>query len=224
MTGNYDGATLLDTDNEKVGSVDRTYVDDAGTAQFLSVKTGTILTRHHLVPAESLTETDNGIQVPWLKALIEESPVIDSGDTLEGEQLETVRSYYRNNGSLASTGDDSADGGANSGASQQLDPETISAIGEANPRNRPASDFPEGAAAETPPGFGEVRDLGDVIEVPIVEEVMVKKRVVREVLRIRKSHFVESGTVATDLRHEEIEVMPSGDDALTNSGSNGSKS
>ncbi len=56
----------------------------------------------------------------------------------------------------------------------------------------------------------QVRDLGDVIEVPIVEEELVKRPVVKEVLRIRKSSTSERQTVQGEVRKEEIEVDEEG--------------
>jgi len=56
-----------------------------------------------------------------------------------------------------------------------------------------------------------VRDLGDVIEVPIVEEEIVKRPVVKEVLRIRKSSTSERQTVQDDVRKEDVEVISEGD-------------
>ena len=55
--------------------------------------------------------------------------------------------------------------------------------------------------------LGEPLDRGDVIEIPIVEEVLVKKPVVREVVRIRKRTVTESRTVEADVRHEDVEIV-----------------
>jgi len=60
-------------------------------------------------------------------------------------------------------------------------------------------------------GRFQVRDMGDVIEVPIVEEEIVKRPVVKEVLHIRKSSTSEQQTVQGEVRKEEIEVDEEGD-------------
>jgi uncharacterized protein (TIGR02271 family) len=60
-------------------------------------------------------------------------------------------------------------------------------------------------------GRFQVRDLGDVIEVPIVEEEIVKRPVVKEVLRIRKSSTSEQQTVQDTVRKEDVEVISEGD-------------
>lgn len=210
MTDDFDGSDLIDTGGDKVGTIDRTYVDDSGVARFVSVKIGALLGKHHLVPAERAQEVDQGIQVPYLKDVIEESPAVDSGDTLEGETLGDVRAYYADyeqNGA----GDDAQDEDT-----QNLGPGAITAIGEADDRSRPADDLPTIAEdTATTENFGKIRDLGDVIEVPVVEEVVVKKPIVREVLRIKKSRLVETGTAAADLRKEQVEVVPSSGELIS---------
>lgn len=52
--------------------------------------------------------------------------------------------------------------------------------------------------------LGEIRIDGDVVEIPIVEEVLVKRPVVREVIRIRKDVLLERGEVDAVLRREEV--------------------
>lgn len=191
MTDDYDGTTLIDGTGERIGTVERTYVDDDGTARLLAVQTGRLLHHHYLVPTDNLSETESGLQIPWPKEVIEESPPVEAADTVEGETLTAVREYYaglqdgeRAGGNAGeSTAADSADGGPPAG------PE-LAAEGE------PAS-----------ADFGQVRDLGDVVEIPIVEEVLVKKPVVREVLRVRKSRVTESGVASADLRREHVEIV-----------------
>ena len=70
----YDGAQVLDADGNAVGTVDRTYVDDGGTAQMVDVKIGNLFAKHRLVPVDQAQATDDGLQVPYIKDGIEESP------------------------------------------------------------------------------------------------------------------------------------------------------
>jgi|SRR5947209_1954759 len=209
MVDDYDGLDLIDSAGDSVGTIDRTYVDDAGTARMVCVKMGTILKSHRLVPADGLEERDRTVQSSYLKDVIEESPDFEGGDTIEGDVLVAVQEYYARDGDLTDEEEDETSSG------HEMPPRTVTAIGEVDHRNRPADDFPSvGEDTDVPSDFGQVRDLGDVIEVPIVEEVLVKKPVVREVLRIRKSHTTESGTAAADLRREEVEVIPSSRDLV----------
>ncbi len=70
-----------------------------------------------------------------------------------------------------------------------------------------------GLFEDTPAGnrLGEARDMGDVIEVPVIEEELVKRPVVKEVLRVRKTQVSESRTVEADIRKEDVEVVQDGD-------------
>ena len=56
-----------------------------------------------------------------------------------------------------------------------------------------------------------MRDLGDVIEVPIVEEELVKRPVVKEILRIRKHTVTDQQQVDEEPRKDDIEVDREGD-------------
>ena len=61
--------------------------------------------------------------------------------------------------------------------------------------------------------IGEVRDRGDVIEIPIVEDEVevVRRPVVKEVLRVRKDQVTEQQTIDTTVRKERIEVAQDDD-------------
>jgi len=55
-----------------------------------------------------------------------------------------------------------------------------------------------------------IRDVGDYIEIPLVEEVLVKKQVVREVIRVRKTELVSTEQVEGTVRAEDIKVETTG--------------
>jgi hypothetical protein len=142
--------------------------------------------------------------VPFSKAVIEDSPDASStGDTLEGDLLDSVRAFYRGDVAEASvdgSGDEEeagalpvgeADTGDDTGSSQDI----------------PISEN-TGDSGQT---VGTVRDMGDVIEVPIYEERLVRQPVVKEVLRIRKTPQTQQQSVEADLRKEEVEVVKEGD-------------
>lgn len=196
MIDNFDGQPLLDESGEQIGTVERTYVDDAGNARLLAVKLGHLLGKHRLVPADQARSDDAGVWVPYTVDTISESPHIDTGDMLEGEGLDEVRSYY--NSPLAGTADDAEEQTATTMPSgTEGDTESVRAE---------AVDIPTEPAPEN---LGQIRDLGDVIEVPIVEEILVRKPVVREVLRVKKTESIERQIASADLRREDVEVVPS---------------
>lgn len=55
-----------------------------------------------------------------------------------------------------------------------------------------------------------MRGTGDVIEVPIIEEELVKRPVVKEVLRVRKTPETVQRTVGADVRNEAVDVVEDG--------------
>ncbi len=209
MTDDFNGSDVIDSGGNHIGTVERTYVDEDGHAGVLGVKLGTILAKHRLVPADSMTPSDDGIHLPWSKDVIESSPSINSGDTLEGDDLDSVRQYYAAQGS--------------SEPQESEPPEDVAAIGQADQRNRPASDLPDVVEEDTPTDLGRVRDLGDIVEVPILEEVLVKKSIVRQVLRIRKTQLDEAGMDTSDLRQDRMEVIPNDQPPMVGTGVSGSE-
>ncbi|MCA1594866.1 MAG: DUF2382 domain-containing protein, partial [Chloroflexi bacterium] len=66
-------------------------------------------------------------------------------------------------------------------------------------------------AASAAQDITAVRDLGDVIEVPVVEEQLVRMPVVKEIIRIRKTRQTVRQVVDADLRKEDVIVEQSGD-------------
>jgi uncharacterized protein (TIGR02271 family) len=52
---------------------------------------------------------------------------------------------------------------------------------------------------------------GEVIEIPVIEEQLVKQPVVKEVLRVRKRDVGTTETVHTTLRREDVDVAREGD-------------
>lgn len=185
MTVTYDGASAYDAEGNKVGTVERTYIDDNGAAQFVAVKSGTLRHRHRLIPTAGADMGDDGLRLPYSSDTISDGPEVDPEDTLEGDVLGETRAYY-----LGSTGE------------------------EAQGDERHHEDGPEHedvplvapASGESVESLGQVRDLGDVIEVPIVEERLVRQPYVKEVVRIRKTSASETRTVGAEVRRETVEV------------------
>lgn len=136
MSDDFNGSDATDSAGNHIGSVERTYVDDAGNASMLAVKLGAIMVKHRLIPAEGMTSTDDGVRFPWSKDVVESSPSIDAGDTLEGDDLDAIRQYYAAQRSPAHPEPES--------------PEVVAAIGEADQRNRPASDLPNVVEEDSP--------------------------------------------------------------------------
>jgi hypothetical protein len=218
MIEDYDGADLLDATGERIGTVERSYVDDGGTVRFVEVKMGGLRAKHRLVPADRLERTDDALRAPFGKDVVEASPDASAaGDTLEGRTLDEVRSYY-------APGGDEGTGTADETAAQpatEVQPRAASTLGSESDEGMtgkakrtmeqvreelPGAGSGAGEGQDDAGSIGQVRDLGEVIEVPIVEEELVKRPVVKEVLRIRKSSVTDRQSVGGEVRKEDVEV------------------
>jgi PRC-barrel domain protein len=215
MLQDYDGATVVDDVGARIGYVERTYVDDGGTVQFVAVKLGSLLAKHRLVPASAARAADNGLIVPYARETIVESPdASKAGDTLEGTLLAQVRAYYAYTDGQNNA--DEQDGRAGATEDAEETEETEERTGQAggvavNASGRRDGQQPTASTPATTAQAGAVRERGDVIEVPIVEEELVKRPVVKEVLRVRKKRVSTPQTVQATLRKENVEVTHEGD-------------
>jgi|SRR5579875_2478752 len=109
MIQNYNGTSVVGPDGNQIGSVERTYDDADGNAQFVEVKIGTLLAKHRLVPVSGLAPDGDGLQIPYDKETVEASPnASDAGDTLNGDLLVAARQYYDGLASSDAVGDDDA--------------------------------------------------------------------------------------------------------------------
>ena len=195
MVQDYDGTAVVDATGEKIGTVERSYVDDAGAVRVVSIKIGRLRAKHRLVPVDDLRPEEDALRVPYSKQVVEESPDVDVDDALEGETLERVRAYYAGGRERVE----------HDRPAEQEREVAVRDIGEAGARDvaaAPAADEQE---------MRQVRDRGDVIEVPIVEEELVKRPVVKEVLRIRKDTVTDRQQVNEELRREDVQVEREGD-------------
>ena len=202
MMQTYDGADVVDALGEPVGAVERSYVDESGTIRLVEVAIGSFFPKHRLIPVADAQLTDGKLAVPYTKDVIVESPdASPTRATLEGALLERVWASYRSG--LEST--DVAMAASAVAPGEDVAAAPASRAGAWDDTSEPAP----GAA----PRVGEVRDRGDVIEIPIVEDEVevVRRPVVKEVLRVRKDQVTEQRTIDTTVRKERIEVAQDDD-------------
>jgi hypothetical protein len=219
VSPDYDGVEVMDSRGTSVGKVERTYVDDSGTPRYVEVKFGTLLPKHRLIPATDAELRDDGLLlVTYDRETIERSPDAPTSDAIEPDDLRQIDSYYGGSGTLAdaSSGEDSPNS-----TGQTVPDETDQDHGEAPRGQFEVVDESSGGLRvgdQVPAGMNaRIMDRGDVVEVPVLEEVLVKKTVVKEILRVKKSDVVEQETVEGDVRKETLEVDdPSG--AVSDSG------
>ncbi len=187
MVQDYDGATVIDAALEEIGTVERSYVDDTGRVRIVKVKLGKLFAKHRLVPVDDIEPHNDCLRVRYSKQMIEDAPDVDADDALEGEALARVRAYY--------------------GDSRERVQQDRAGVQEYEATVRDVS----AGSAEDVEETSRVRDRGDVIEVPIVEEELVKRPVVKEILRIRKHTVTDQQQVEEELRREDVEIERDGD-------------
>ncbi|MDT9683161.1 PRC-barrel domain-containing protein [Streptomyces sp. TRM76323] len=88
------GRKVFDRDGRKVGTVDEVYLDDAtGVPEWAAVRRG-LFGRDAFVPLEPSELADDGLHVPYEKALIKDAPGFGVGRHLSPEQeLQLYRHY-----------------------------------------------------------------------------------------------------------------------------------
>jgi len=193
MIQDYDGAEVVDACGERIGIVERSYVDASEIVRFVEVMIGAFLPKHRLIPLDGAHISSGTLTVPYTKDMIVQSPDASSvSDTLEGELLEQVQAYY-------ARGRESTDV-ATAGSSEQ----DVAVVPAGDVAVVPGEVIIPEPASDMAWRAGEVRDRDDVMAIPIVEEevVMVKRRV----LRVRPGQIIEHNTIP-----ERVEVIQDGD-------------
>jgi uncharacterized protein (TIGR02271 family) len=91
----WQGATLVDRDGDRVGTIDAVYVDDqSGQPEWALVNTGLFGTKSTFVPIAQATSSGDQVQVPYEKQLIKDAPRMDpDGHLSEAEEQELWRHY-----------------------------------------------------------------------------------------------------------------------------------
>ncbi len=89
------GTTVSGQDGEKLGKVEEIYFDnETGKPEWAGVKTGMFGGHISLVPLAAARQDDNGLQVPYDKAQLKDSPHHDPGTELsQDDEAELFRHY-----------------------------------------------------------------------------------------------------------------------------------
>ncbi|MHA7958844.1 PRC-barrel domain-containing protein [Streptomyces sp. L500] len=88
------GRKAFDRDGVKIGTVDEVYLDDAtGVPEWAAVRTG-LFGRDAFVPLEPSRVEDDGLRIPFERALIREAPGFGVGRHLSpAQELRLYRHY-----------------------------------------------------------------------------------------------------------------------------------
>jgi uncharacterized protein (TIGR02271 family) len=91
----WQGATMVDADGDKLGTIESIYVDDqTGEPEWALVNTGLFGTKSSFVPLAQAASSGDQVQVPYEKQLVKDAPRIDPDQHLsEAEEQELWRHY-----------------------------------------------------------------------------------------------------------------------------------
>jgi uncharacterized protein (TIGR02271 family) len=91
----WQGATMVDADGDKIGTVESIYLDDqTGEPEWALVNTGLFGTRSSFVPLAQASGSGDQVQVPYEKQLVKDAPRVDTDQHLsEAEEQELWRHY-----------------------------------------------------------------------------------------------------------------------------------
>ena len=91
----YRGQTLHGADGEKIGTIDEVYLDRAtGEPEWLAVTTGLFGSNVSFVPLRQATRGDEGILVPYDKALVKDAPNVEPDGELSREEEQRLYQHY----------------------------------------------------------------------------------------------------------------------------------
>ena len=91
----WQGATMVDRDGDRVGTIESIYVDDqTGQPEWALVNTGLFGAKSTFVPLAQANPSGDDVQVPYEKQLIKDAPKMDpDGHLSEAEEQELWRHY-----------------------------------------------------------------------------------------------------------------------------------
>jgi uncharacterized protein (TIGR02271 family) len=91
----WQGATMVDADGDKIGTVESIYLDDeTGEPEWALVNTGLFGTKSSFVPLAQATSSGDQVQVPYEKQLVKDAPRVDTDQHLsEAEEQQLWRHY-----------------------------------------------------------------------------------------------------------------------------------
>lgn len=93
------GATVLDRDGDKIGTVGQVYVDpSSGAPLWASVKTGLFGTSESFVPLDDASSADGDLRVGYEKSFVKDAPRVDPDGALSEQETDELYAYYHRGG------------------------------------------------------------------------------------------------------------------------------
>jgi uncharacterized protein (TIGR02271 family) len=91
----WQGATLVDRDGDRVGTIDAIYVDDqTGEPEWALVNTGLFGTKSSFVPLAQASGSGDQVQVPYEKQRVKDAPRVDTDQHLSEAEEQQLWTHY----------------------------------------------------------------------------------------------------------------------------------
>lgn len=91
-----EGRTVYASDGEKLGTIDSVLVDDAGSPQYVEVKSGWFGSRRHTIPAGGLSPRGEGdeLTASYTKEQLESAPTFDDDEEIDYDRERAISQHY----------------------------------------------------------------------------------------------------------------------------------
>jgi hypothetical protein len=89
------GATVIDRDGEKIGTLKELYLDQDDRPAWAAVETGLFGLRQSFVPLDGATALDDQVRVPFPKDHVKDAPNVDPDAQLTEDEEARLHDHYR---------------------------------------------------------------------------------------------------------------------------------
>ena len=116
MTQEWQGRTIVGSDEEKIGKIDEIYLDqETGKPEWATVKAGLFGGKSHFVPLAGASSAGEDVRVSVSKDQVKDAPGVEAdGQLSQQEEARLFEHYgvpYTNDGSVTAQGTPAGDGG-----------------------------------------------------------------------------------------------------------------
>ncbi len=192
------GATAIDSDGEKIGSVSEVYLDDqSGRPEWATVKTGMFGTKETFIPLAEATLDGESLRFPYDKSKVKDAPKIEAQGHLSPEEETELYRYYGIGESTADNrGTQTTNGGDGTAVPTMTDGDDLGADQREDRRDAPGT-------------------VGHDTSGPTTDDAMTRSEerlnVGTETLeagraRLRKHVVTENVTRTVPVSHEEVRI------------------
>jgi stress response protein YsnF len=197
------GATVIDRDGEKLGTLKELYLDQDDRPAWAAVETGLFGMRQSFVPLEGATAMDNQVRVPFTKDHVKDAPNIDPETQLTEDEEDRLHDHY------GARRDDAAPDDRDAPDVRAEAAEDRAEAGE--DRAEASEDHAEAArdraeASEDHVEADEVRGEDDAMTRSEEELVVGTRRKVRGKARLKKYVVTEHVQRTVPVQREEVRV------------------